>query len=220
MTVPGGQDVHDRFLEHLAATALMLPEAEGFALAGGGAMRAHGLVTRPTQDVDLFATPERSIPAMLTALTYALRSEGHDVTLEQQSPSFARVTVLASDQQAATLDLALDARLGPVAYLRVGPVLGLDDIAADKMLALWGRAEARDLVDVDALRRRLPDSRLLDLAAAKDPGFDAALLPDAIGVAVNRPDERFAAVGLTGSGLAELRDRSTTWARQLRDPRT
>ena len=42
------------------AFAFALPEAGQVALAGGGAMLAHDLVDRPTQDVDLFhRTPPR-----------------------------------------------------------------------------------------------------------------------------------------------------------------
>jgi hypothetical protein len=38
--------------EQIARIALALPEAGQVALAGGGAMLAHDLVDRPTQDVD------------------------------------------------------------------------------------------------------------------------------------------------------------------------
>ena len=40
------------------------------------------------------------------------------------------------------------------------------------MLALYGRAEGRDFHDVAALAHRYPTERLLELAAAKDRGFD------------------------------------------------
>jgi len=40
--------------EQIAPIAFALPEAGQVALAGGGAMLAHDLVDRPTQDVDLF----------------------------------------------------------------------------------------------------------------------------------------------------------------------
>jgi hypothetical protein len=44
----------DQLQERIARTALSLPEARTLALAGGGAMIAHGFVTRATRDVDLF----------------------------------------------------------------------------------------------------------------------------------------------------------------------
>jgi hypothetical protein len=41
-----------------------------------------------------------------------------------------------------TVELAHDARIRPPATLELGPVVAVDELAADKMLALWGRAEA------------------------------------------------------------------------------
>ena len=55
----------DPLHEQIARTAFALPEAGQVALAGGGAMLAHDLVDRPTQDVDLF-TPDRGEVTRLT----------------------------------------------------------------------------------------------------------------------------------------------------------
>lgn len=44
----------DPLQDLIARTALNLPEARTLALAGGGAMIAHGFVTRATHDIDLF----------------------------------------------------------------------------------------------------------------------------------------------------------------------
>jgi hypothetical protein len=45
----------------VAARALGLPAAGRMALAGGAAMLAHGLVTRPTADIDLFSPDEADV---------------------------------------------------------------------------------------------------------------------------------------------------------------
>ncbi len=79
------------------------------------------------------------------------------------------------------------------------------------MLALWGRAEARDLVDVDALLRHMSLQKMLDLAAEKDLGFDARRLADAIAAAVNRPDSAFVALGLSADETEALRARAQSW---------
>lgn len=48
-------DVAPRLYQRLIAeTALALPEARTLALAGGGAMIAHGYTNRATRDIDLF----------------------------------------------------------------------------------------------------------------------------------------------------------------------
>lgn len=60
----------------IARLALRLPEAEGFVLAGGGAMLAHGLVDRPTQDLDLFAVEPARLEPFAAAITRALQTAG------------------------------------------------------------------------------------------------------------------------------------------------
>lgn len=62
-------------------------------------------------------------------------------------------------------------RLRPPTLLTLGPVLHPDDLAADKTLALGGRAEPRDFLDVITLREHYGGARLLELAAEKDRGF-------------------------------------------------
>lgn len=113
------------------------------------------------------------------------------------------------------MDLAQDFRLTDAVRLDVGAVLAPEDIIADKVLALWGRAEARDLLDVDALAARFGHERLLQLAAEKDPGFDPALLPGALAAAASRDPDRFASLEVTRPALDRLRARADAWAAQL-----
>lgn len=53
----GGQHNYmplDPLRERIARIALALPQARTLAVAGGGAMIAHGFVARATKDIDLF----------------------------------------------------------------------------------------------------------------------------------------------------------------------
>ncbi len=52
-------DLHRR----VASAALAAAAEHGFALGGGNALLAHGVITRPTQDVDLFTDKERGVEA-------------------------------------------------------------------------------------------------------------------------------------------------------------
>ena len=52
-----------------------------------------------------------------------------------------------------------------------GPVLADAELAADKVLALAGRAEVRDFVDFEGLTARFDLHELCELAASKDLGF-------------------------------------------------
>lgn len=61
----------DPLHEKIARTAVALPEAKQVALARGGAMLAHDLVDRPTQDVDLFALDPDEVTRLSDALAVA-----------------------------------------------------------------------------------------------------------------------------------------------------
>ncbi len=47
------------FQAEVARLFFHLPASEGFLLAGGGALLASGLTSRPTHDLDFFGAPDR-----------------------------------------------------------------------------------------------------------------------------------------------------------------
>ena len=47
----------------VAAVALRAAARHGFALGGGNALIAHGIIDRPTEDVDLFTDREHGVAA-------------------------------------------------------------------------------------------------------------------------------------------------------------
>ncbi len=53
-----------------------------------------------------------------------------------------------------------------------------EELAVDKVLAVFGRAEARDFVDLLAIEPRYGLDRLCRLAADKDRGFDPGVFAD------------------------------------------
>ena len=55
-----------------------------------------------------------------------------------------------------------------------GPTLAVEELAANKILALFDRAEARDFLDLAELTHHFVLQSLLDLASQKDTGFDTA----------------------------------------------
>ena len=88
------------------------------------------------------------------------------------------------------MELAADGRAHPPVTLSVGPVLHPDDAVGNKMAALYGRALARDFLDIDAVLAsgRYTSDELIRLVEAADPGFDVATLADVLGRI--RPDQR------------------------------
>jgi hypothetical protein len=93
------------------------------------------------------------------------------------NPGFARFIVSDGDER-TELDLAADARLFPAESGRIAPTLTGEELAVDKVLAVFGRAEARDFVDPMALEPRYGLDRLCELAAEKDLGFKPLLLSE------------------------------------------
>lgn len=206
----------DPLHERIARLALSLPEAGQTVLAGGAAMLAHRFVTRPTQDVDLFTPDVEDVGRLADALAAALRAEGAVVEPVRRGPSFVQLAVVTPEGRSLLVELAQDARIRDAVQLDVGLVLHPDEVAADKTLALFGRAAARDLVDVNALSRRYSLDELLALAAEKDPGFDHAVFADALQAAAAQPDAAFLELGLTVEGLGALRARAGQWRQRLR----
>ena len=69
------------------------------------------------------------------------------------------------------MDLAADARLFPLEVQSGLPILNSTELAVDKVLAIFGRAEARDFVDLAAVVDQHGLESLFRLAVEKDPGF-------------------------------------------------
>ncbi|MDQ3932884.1 MAG: nucleotidyl transferase AbiEii/AbiGii toxin family protein [Actinomycetota bacterium] len=103
---------------------------------------------------------------------------GLGVEARQDSPGFVRLQV-SSEDEVCEVDLAYDARLREPQATSKGLVLADEELAADKMLALFGRAAGRDYADVYALLDRFSPSELM-LAATKDPGFTPRHFVEAI----------------------------------------
>jgi hypothetical protein len=65
------------FQVEVAQIFFSLPAAEGFLLAGGAALIAHGLIDRPTRDLDVFTRPDAGgVPGARDALERAVAERG------------------------------------------------------------------------------------------------------------------------------------------------
>ena len=165
--------------ERVAEIVAALDEAKGFALAGGAALIARGDVGRQTRDLDFFGLTVDAVDRLAPAVRRALSAAGLTVGHARVSPGFARFIVADGDER-TELDLAADARLLPAEPGRIAPTLSGEELAVDKVLALSGRAEARDFVDLMVLEPRYGLERLCGLAAEKDPDFEPALFAEVL----------------------------------------
>lgn len=166
-----------------------LDEAAGFLVAGGAALVASDLIARPTEDIDLFASaPTTSVSAASRALQGALGEQGYEVLVVQDSATFCRLVVRQAGEE-TLVDLAVDSPPRSRTTMTVlGPTMAPLELAGRKLLALFGRAEARDFADVYVLADRFGTQALIDEAQTLDAGFDLDVLAQMLGT-IGRFDE-------------------------------
>lgn len=183
------------FLERLFASV------HGFYLSGGGAL---GLVLghRRSLDLDLFTRDEGSFRAALASLPVIAGAVGARVEILTDAPAFRRVLLTNRQGETVRVDLVLDTteRIGPPPADRDGlPLDPPEEILVNKLCAILGRSEPRDLVDLFYLEKA--GHHVLDAVPAarrKDPGLTPAQLGWAISqVPLDRlPDGLLVAVSL------------------------
>jgi hypothetical protein len=209
----------DPFHERLARAGLAAAGSFGFALAGGYAVQAHGFLTRVSADVDLFAEASAGFDfaEAAQAVISAYRRDGLEVQAEVLTSTFARLDVRSATDR-AKVELGLDWRKNEPVSLAVGPVLHEDDAVANKVCALFGRAEVRDYVDVDAIvaSGRYTEDELLELAAGHDPGFDRSWFAEALSAVDRLPDRLFQPYSMSPEDVGALKARMRAWARKIR----
>lgn len=202
--------------------ALASVERAGFALAGSGAIREHGVTERPTEDVDLFTANldpeafERAVDRVQTDL----RAAGYEVDEARRVPQFARLNVRTADGLELDVDMGVDWREYDPVTLDVGPVLSLRDAVGNKVSALYSRGEARDYLDLDAIRGsgQFSDDELVAAAAERDAGFDTAMFAQQLDAASRLQPAQVVRYGVTAGELVAIKTRCAEWAAQLRGP--
>jgi hypothetical protein len=153
-----------------------------FILGGGAALAAVHLAHRETRDLDLFwrdLTQFGDIPRLIEA---QLTNDGLTVSPLQRSPLFVELRV-ADASSVVVVDLIAEptAGLEPPQLRRIGRSDILVDTAhailTEKLCALLGRSELRDLIDVEALVRSGQDlSSAIADAPRRDSGFSPLTL--------------------------------------------
>jgi hypothetical protein len=208
----------DPLQERIARLALALPEARTLALAGGGAMIVHGYVARETRDIDLFTeVDDTEAVRVARSLRYALEAQALVVRDGDEPPHDHRFVVCdPADGRECTVEVFADGgRLRGRVTLDIGHVLHPDDLAADKVLALWGRARPRDYLDVAALLERFGAVRLLALAAEKDAGFTVPTFLDALRAISRLGPPDWAEDGVNPAAAERLRTIFRGWLAEL-----
>jgi len=214
VTGPGGRRELTAFQLEVATLFFALPASKGFLLAGGAALLAQHLTTRPTEDLDFFTASERGqVPAARDALETAVRRRGWSIERIHDGDPFCRLLIQSTIGE-VLVDLAVNAPPDlPASATPAGPTLAPEELAGHKLLALFDRAAARDFADVYMLARRFGKELLLARAAQIDAGFDIQVLADMIGTLDRLADSEIPLPD--GLPVAELRAFYSTWRLEL-----
>jgi predicted nucleotidyltransferase component of viral defense system len=162
--------------DYQASLARLLSKNRTFDsyLAGGAAILIEPNTTRFSRDLDYFHDSEARVAEAFTADRRLLESEGYSIDVDLSQPGFVRA-IVRKGGDATKVEWARDSawRFMPTMRdERVGFVLHPVDLAVNKILALAGRDEPRDVLDVLHLHRRvLVLGALCWAACGKDPGF-------------------------------------------------
>ena len=208
----------------VAAIALRAAAPHGFALGGGNALIAHGIIERPTQDVDVFSDIEGGVGAAAGAVEAALREAGFGAERRDKTDGLADIfygmgeglaewIVTAPGGQQMMLQLAYFYRARRPVIMDVGPVLDLEDVVGGKVCALASRAEPRDYLDTAAALERYSVEQMIGFARRLDPGLTDRDFADAGRRLDQWGDGVFAPFGLSLQDVSRLRKRFAGWPR-------
>ena len=200
--------------ERICRLVVGVPDAESVVLAGGGALIVHGIVDRATTDLDFFSTDVDAVRPIAEAVRTALEDAGLHVEVLRDGAVFVRLDVTDGHEQTA-IDFGPSRRAFPPARAETGRVLAPEDLAGDKMAALFSRAEDRDFVDVFALSARFDREELYALARDKDTGFILDRLRDSLGLFDHHPRKDFP---LSDEDYERLRSWVRSWRAELPSP--
>jgi hypothetical protein len=175
--VSGADTALTQFQIEVARLFFDLPASEGFLLAGGAALLAQHLTSRPTQDLDFFTRPGAGeVGQAKDAFVAAAIGQGWAVEKIQDSATFCRL--LVHGREDLLIDIALDSAPGRAPTASVaGPTFAPPELAGRKVIALFDRAAARDFIDVFMLNARYSKAELLELPSRWMPGSTATSSP-------------------------------------------
>ena len=223
-----------RLHAQVAAIALRAAARHGFALGGGNALMAYGVIDRFTADVDLFTDEEASVAAAAESVEKALRGAGFGTERRDNASGnwangdwagglgdvfyglgdgLAEWIVTAPGGEQMMLQMAYFDRARRPVVMEIGPVLDLEDVVGGKVCALASRVEPRDYVDTAAALERYTVEQIIGFARRLDPGLTGRDFAEAAERLDQWGDGVFASFGLGPDEIAELRERFAAWPR-------
>lgn len=190
-------------------------------VAGAAALGVATGSTRISRDIDLFHDTAEAVAASWAADRGLLEAAGHTVVPVRERASFVEAVVSRGGESVAlqwTADSAY--RFFPLlGHPDFGLVLHPFDLATNKVLALVGRLEPRDWIDVIDCHDRIQRLGYLAWAACgKDPGFSPAAILAHAARSARYTDVEISALAFDGPPPAAA-DLSRAWHAMLDEAR-
>lgn len=173
--------LQDRFLAQFFTSAA----SDGFYLTGGTALARFYFHHRESVDLDLFTNqPDADFDALNRAVLAILQAL--DLRIQSQVTTAAFLQYIVSDEIGVTLkvDVVRDVpvRFGDTRKISGIRLDSLENIGANKVLAVFGRTDAKDFIDLYWILQRttLSFDYLYTLAKEKDLGLSELYLAYAL----------------------------------------
>ena len=200
------------FQIEVAQLFFSLPASDGFLLAGGGALLATGLTSRPTRDLDFFGEMGlANVNEAMAQFVAAANSCRWVCVVVQADDSFVRLHVKGTDEVLVDIAIDVGAR-DPSQNSVLGPTFNHEELAGRKMLALFDRAEARDFADVFVLARHFGKELLLVRAAELEASLDFAVFAQMMRTIGRFSDQE---IPIDQALVQVLRNFFDVWAQEL-----
>ena len=131
----------------LVEAALPVCSRYGLGVAGGYAVKAYGLVERPSEDIDFATGTAAPVGDIVDALAAAYRAAGFTAEVLDADGRKGHLLVTFPLGGTYRVDVLKEPLNHPVVWMEFGPVIALADAVALKMGALHDRGLPRDLLD-------------------------------------------------------------------------
>lgn len=191
---------------------------EGSHLAGGSAMHFEPQSFRYSEDLDYFHDSLDRVSAAYEKDKNTLAANGVTVENEIFTPGYIR-SLVSGREGACKVEWARDSswRFMPVqTHPDLGFVLHAVDLTINKLLALVGRDEARDFLDVlEAHKHQLSLGAQCWAACGKDPGFSPHSLLELLKRKGKYREEDFKRLHLAEHYVIDLHKIKDNWLQAL-----
>ncbi len=190
-------------------------------VAGGSALNVLAGGRRVSRDIDLFHDTTEALNVTWQADHALLEGDGYALRVIHERHSFVEALVSKGGDSVLvqwTCDSAY--RFFPlVEHEDFGLVLHPADLATNKVLALVGRLEVRDWIDLVTCHDRIqPLGYLAWAACGKDPAFSPLMILDQAGRSCRYTAEDLGDLSFEGP-LPDMADISRRWHLMLEDAR-